>query len=365
MLSKLTIKNFRCFDQININFNSSLILIEGNNGSGKTSILEALHFLGYLKSFRTHIAKELINILSDNFFIKAVFTDNENNENNLQVGFSGKKRLVKINEKSIQSYKELMHFYRVITLTEDDLALIKEGPDLRRSFIDQHILLCDSTYLIILKKYRQILENRNALLNNGYCSDEEYALWTKQLLEQSLIIQDIRQKYLLDLNKAINSLFSTYFNDTFKIKFIYEIRESKSYDFLMKNHLKDNELRQRRSLFGAHLDDFSIIFSDKKSRIFASRGQQKLIVLLIKIAQIKQILEKELNGSLIFILDDFMTDFDIDKINKIMPMLFDLNIQLIFTTPLEENPLKSLILGKNAQILNLNEFDRLGKNINI
>lgn len=359
LLSKLNIINFRCFEQIELELNSQLILIEGENGSGKTSILEALHYLGYLKSFRTHITKELISMDSDGFFIKALFNDNNNENNDLQVGFSGKKRLVKINNKSVQSYKELMNYYRVITLTQDDLNLIREGPDVRRSFIDQHIMLGNPQFLSISRKYKQILDNRNALLRNGYCKYETYLLWTEQLWRQSVIIQNMRINALKNLEIEVNRLFYNYFARDINTNFIYEPKGTitESFDDFIKLNpdLYENEQRQSRSLIGAHLDDFGIVFLNKKSKIFASRGQQKLIILLIKVAQIIEL--KAGNsvsmGSIIFLLDDFMTDFDIKRIQLLMPLLFSLDTQLIFTCPTEEGPLKKLLLEKKALIIPL------------
>src|SRR5471030_434878 len=108
-LTTIQIKHFRCFAGTTIAFDSPIVLVEGNNGSGKTSLLEALHYLCYLRSFRTHTPRDLIQAGADGFFIKASFDQQINQQSfthNVQVGFSGKKRLVKMNEQSVSSYKE-------------------------------------------------------------------------------------------------------------------------------------------------------------------------------------------------------------------------------------------------------------------
>ncbi|HSW73657.1 MAG TPA: AAA family ATPase, partial [Candidatus Limnocylindria bacterium] len=133
-LTQLYLKNFRCFADKTITFESPLVLIEGNNGSGKTSLLEALHYLCYLRSFRTHSPRDLLFFGHETFFIKALCEQSgtvaQNHE--IQVGFSHKKRLVKIDQRAVSSYKELMDYYRIVTLTEDDVVLIQGGPDVRR-----------------------------------------------------------------------------------------------------------------------------------------------------------------------------------------------------------------------------------------
>ena len=106
-----------------------------------------------------------------------------------------------------------------------------------------------------------------------------------------------------------------------------------------------------RSLFGAHLDDILITFHDKRSKQYASRGQQKLIVLLIKIAQIKELLRQK--GPAVFLLDDFMTDFDEQRIRQLVTVLRGLDIQLIFTTPLSSHILHSELAAHGAQTIKL------------
>ena len=107
-----------------------------------------MHYLCYLRSFRTHLPQELVQFGQDNFFIKARLENgNAADGYDLQVGFSNKKRLVKVNNKSIASYKELLDYYRIVTITEDDLGLIKDGPEERRLFIDQAIMLADPEFL--------------------------------------------------------------------------------------------------------------------------------------------------------------------------------------------------------------------------
>src|SRR5437762_3724304 len=111
-ISRLEINNFRCFQTFNIECNTPLILIQGANGAGKTSLLEALYYACYLRSFRTAAPRELITHGADNFFVR-VSLDSASEQNEVQVGFSGARRLVKINQRPIISYKELLDFYRV------------------------------------------------------------------------------------------------------------------------------------------------------------------------------------------------------------------------------------------------------------
>jgi len=334
------------------------VLIVGNNGTGKTSVLEALHYVCYLRSFRTYSPKDLIQFDQDAFFIKLTFKNDAIDALNheLKVGFSSKKRLVKIDEKPIASYKELLDYYRVVTITEDDLELIKGGPDYRRTFIDQALFLIDQAYVELLKKYKSIVHNRNVLLQQKRVDKQSYELWSEQLFEVSACIARKRIAWIRALEKEVAQLLCRYVDPALSVQITYVSKKnacSMTYASFMHNNpeLYEQEQRFRRSLFGVHLDDIQIQFQGKKSRQFASRGQQKLVALLIKVAQIQDM--KNLRGATLFLLDDFMTDFDEEKIAQLIPLLSGLGCQLIFTCPSRGSTLEGVLSNHESRVVEL------------
>ena len=289
-ITRIELKNFRCFEKLVLDIKQPIVLFEGVNGNGKTSLLEALYYTCYLKSFRTHTPRDLIRFDSDSFFVKVdVHNDwhGQSFEHEIQVGFSQGKRIVKVDGSSVSSYKELMNHIRVVSLTEDDLALIKEGPIVRRTFLDQAILLMDPDYALLVKEFRQVVNNRNALLQHRNVDQHTYDILTQQLWNKSQGLQNARIKALGLLADRVSHVIATYFENRFLLNFSYRPKKKAHGDldvFMKKNlQLKHDEMRFCRSLFGAHLDDFTIHFQEKNSRSFASRGQQKLAVLLLKI----------------------------------------------------------------------------------
>lgn len=352
----LHIKQFRCFTDFVLSCNASTLIIIGDNGTGKTSILEALHYMCYLRSFRTYAPKELVQFDRDSFFIKLCVTDKEAVMNELQVGFSQKKRLVKINHTPVSSYKELIDCYRVVTVTEDDIELIKGSPEYRRTFIDQALFLVDETYIQLLKQYKHILENRNALLQHTYIDAEMYAVWTEQLFMVSQQIAHKRITWLAAIEKAVALLLQEYVDRDMTISIAYLSKlhaHAIPYDAFMAENklLYEQEKRFKRTLFGVHLDDILFQFQGKKSRMYASRGQQKLIVLLIKIAHIQSM--QSYKGSLLFLLDDFMTDFDDQRIMQLWTLLEQLDCQKIFTVPNKSSFVDHVLKTDKVQLLNL------------
>ncbi|BDC34525.1 hypothetical protein Noda2021_04830 [Candidatus Dependentiae bacterium Noda2021] len=184
-----------------------------------------------------------------------------------------------------------------------------------------------------MRRLKNIVEQRNSLLCGGRKDATEFNVWTEQLWRISEHIKQVRKETLTQLEEEIRQLAAHYFPDI-AIHFHYTSKSnSPSFEEFITEHnsLFAQEERLGRSLFGAHLDDFSITFQEKKSKAFASRGQQKLVVMLIKIAQMKWLGMRK--GPAIFLLDDFMTDFDRQKGVQLLKPLLDLSNQIVITAP--------------------------------
>jgi DNA replication and repair protein RecF len=338
-VSTISFKNFRCFPTLDLTILDSCVVVSGGNGTGKTTVLEGLHYLCYLRSFRTHTPRDLIRFNTNHFFIKAQYYQQRNSteQHSIQVGFEGAKRLVKIDNRTISSYKDLINQFRVITMTEDDVMLIKGGPDQRRIFIDHALIIKEPELLADMKTFKSILGNRNMLLKSGKTNSESYDIWTQQLLKVSVKVQRKRQELLYALSHVVNTFIQQYFETGLSITIHYKEKEA-----LLSDEFKKQEYRWGRSLFGAHLDDFFIQYEGKYSRSFASRGQQKLIIFLLKVAQIK-VLGGDAGGSCMFLIDDFLTDFDEKTIEKLVEVTLSLPGQKLFTLPAKNNFFESVL----------------------
>jgi DNA replication and repair protein RecF len=152
---------------------------------------------------------------------------------------------------------------------------------------------------------------------------DDFMVWTKQLEELSADIQMRRKKYLATLERAINELFEKHFPLYGTISFVYVEKRRSTFQ---------DEVRWGRSLFGIHLDDFSIVFREKQARRFASRGQQKLLVLLIKISLAQELEKRGQQATLL--LDDFLTDFDNERLKSCLSLISNLSCQTFVTCPL-------------------------------
>lgn len=347
IIQDVTIKNFRCFSEKKLRFDGRVVVIEGPNGSGKSSLLEALHYCCYLRSFRTHLHRDLVSLSDDYFFLDVGFFHHATNSyDRINVGFSpAEGKVVKFNERPIQSYKEIINHFRIVTLAADDLMLVNSSPEMRRDFLNYALTLHDTELITAYKNYKVLLDQRNKFLQLNYGGSvlsDELLTWTLELWKTGKIIQDARKTYLKSLEDVVNQLLSKYFqtNETAGLRVAFDYQSKYGIDFLdqesfvalYESKIAHTEKDFARTLFGPHLDDFVIFFHDKKARVFASRGQQKLLVLLIKIAQLTQL---SLSGEPgVLLLDDFMTDFDTDKVQRAVAALQDLTYQLFISCPI-------------------------------
>jgi DNA replication and repair protein RecF len=341
-VTKLVCTNFRAFDKKEINFSERIVFVEGNNGTGKTSLLEALYYACFLRSFRSSSPRQIVRFGQPAFHIALTLEDNAGQTNLIEIGFSAKKRIVKLNGKIVSSFKELIDCYRVVIMTEDDLSLIKGSPEQRRSFLDHGLLLVNADYPQMVRTYKKVLEQRNAFLHQGGDPKNAHGnVWTQKLWEQAQAIATVRIKLLERCQERVNKLVKDHFEAELHIacKYITTRYTASTHDYQEFVNASDGlfaqEQRFGRTQFGTHLDDIDIQFAHKKSRLYASRGQQKLVALLLKVALLQEVCEQR--GPTLLLLDDFVTDFDQKRQQQIANLIAQLDTQTIFTHPAQSS----------------------------
>lgn len=344
-------RQFRCFDERTLSTDGRVVIIEGKNGSGKSSILEALHYACYLRSFRTYNSRDLIQIGKDHFFAHVQFLNEQLNvTDDINIGYSpADGKIVKYNQKVIGSYKELLDHYKIVTLSAEDIELVHGSPTLRRDFLSYALLLENPVLVNQFKRYKQILEQRNSLIaqqrHGALLANKEFEIWSQKQWEAAAECREYFVAYLTALETTVNDLLQRYFYDESDkdlcVKFVYDAKNMISGDFdVFWSYYSDKHVQTEqtlgRSAFGIHLDDFTIMFYNKRARTYASRGQQKLLALLIKIAQLQQASARGEAG--VLLMDDFMTDFDPSRVAQSFSALKDLQFQLFLSTPISPEP---------------------------
>jgi DNA replication and repair protein RecF len=359
-LHELELQNFRCFDQKKLIFTKPVTFVVGINGIGKTSLLEAIHYLCYFKSFRSHLISDVIHAGSDSFFVKGIFDrtyDFEQESHTIQVGYSGQKKSIKLDQKAVTSYKQIMSFFQVITLTEDDIDLIKGYPAQRRAFIDQAVLIANHSAFDSYTTFRKVLAHRNSLLAHGRNVDlVELEIWSQSLWNSTIEIQKLRKQALSQVISSVNKLLEEYFEGIYEVNIVYEHKYAhpdQTYEEFFKKAyaLLDQERILKRSAYGAHLDDLHIQIRGKKAKVFASRGQQKLISLLCKLSLARLHGNKE--DAPILLIDDFISDFDKIRLNQLAFFFQKCPNQIIITAPFCDLELKEMFKNTDLELVSL------------
>ncbi len=355
-LESLHACKFRCFEELSLTFQQPVVLIEGCNGAGKTALLEAIYFACFLRSFRCHAARELVAFGNTYLHIQLALRDSDNIMHDLSIASVGARRTVKANGKVLRNHRELRAYATCVALTEDDMLLVKGGPEIRRNFIDHYIYVHEPDFAPQISAYDQVVAHRNALLRRGSPNPAVIDIWTRKLWVQACAIAQKRRRYLERINTAVSAVIQAHAIDA-SIQLQYQAKKElgQSFESFWAEHgaaLAASEERVGHTLFGAHVDDIYIAFNGHAARMFASRGQQKLIVLLLKVAQTRELVA--LYGSCLFLLDDFMLDFDEWRLDLLIALLEKLNCQLFFTSAMaQESVLRRKLDAFSPQLITL------------
>lgn len=338
IVTELVLKNVRIFKEKHIKFEVPITIIIGKNGTGKTSIVEALHVIGNARSFKTSHLKEMIKQGSEALFIKAVLKNNQQ----ITIGINTCEKIIKVDHRSMRSIQELQSIIKIITIAENDLKIVQDSPSHRRNWIDEMIVMLKPNTIDLFKKAKTILNQKNQLFNEK--TEFEKNSMLREILDTQFIevvkkIQFERKLILSEIKIYSNIFLKEYFEKDIKVDIAYlpriDLLQDEAIYTKKIKELRLQEDKYKRSLFGHHLDDFAMRMNNIDARAFCSRGEQKVLLLFLKLSIIKMLNENQYIP--ICILDDFITDLDKENIQKVLKILcFKIKTQMIITSPTSE-----------------------------
>lgn len=356
-IKNIDIYNFRNYEKANINFNDNINIFIGNNGEGKTNILESIYVLAITKSHRSYIDKNLITNTKNVMKICGII-ENNNKEKTLELIMNPKGKRVSIDKKINKRISDYISNLAVILFSPDDLEIVKGSPGVRRKYLNIEIGQIDNRYLYYLNEYNELLKNRNEYLkitNIDKINKNYIEIINNQLCEKAIIVYKYRFQYIKEINNYIDSISKKLRNCEIKLKYINNL-DSDNYNETLKDKLLEKlngnlkrEIFLGNTLYGPHKDDIEIYFNNKNVKDYGSQGQQRLSVLIMKFAELE--LYKDKKGEYpILLLDDIFSELDIEKKNAIVEYL-DKNIQVIITSTDLNDIDKKLI--ENAKIFKI------------
>ena len=326
--------NFRNFDNLNIKFLEKINIITGSNAVGKTNILEGVYFSAKGKSFKTVSQENLIKFNKDESFIRTDINSNGLEEKiEVKLSRNGQK-VIRINENKIDTIKQLRTFFDIVTFTPEDIKIIKETKSYRRNFIDEVISGILPGFNIALIKYNNILNQRNYLLKNQNREKyfkEQIIASTRQMAEEGAKILKVRSKYIRIIEEYAKTIHIRLTDENEKISILYNGQSEDFYSDMESNYKMlyekmlnslEKDLYRGFSSVGPHRDDIEILINNMDSRVFLSQGQQRTLILTLKLAQLKMFNEiKEIAP--VILLDDVFSELDENRTNYLLNEIKD------------------------------------------
>lgn len=333
-LHRLQLTNFRNINNSVIEFNSKINCIFGQNGNGKTNILEAIYFLAYKKSFRKNTGfPQLLDTDSEKpeIYINSTLTDEYDNNTAYSLKLTNEEHQYFQNSKAIKRKLKIP----AIFINPFDSFQYHQMSSFRRNLMDQYLGVVDEEYRSLMARYQKCLRQRNALFATRNPSvtpqlkalDEQYIRYIEQ-------ITFLRQKYIQDLNRHITEIYSDLFSEEHELKITLQSdfleKTSEEIQLLLKDAMP-NDFERGHSTKGIHRDDFLTLFDDFNAFEYCSLGQQKMSFLSLLFAYIDLFRYKK--GSYpVVLIDDVSGELDQERWNRLISFIEKRSFQVVITT---------------------------------
>ena len=331
----LTLANFRNYDSGRVALHPRVNVFCGLNGAGKTNMLDAVYYLCLGKSYFAQTDKLVIRQGAEFFRIEGILTEaNDTDKVSVKMKAGGRKE-IDISGKKAERLSDYIGRFLCVIITPDDIHLMLEGSEQRRSFLNNTLVQTDSAYLHNLMTYSALLKRRNSLLKS-FADNRSYdALLLESLtagmLAPAAYIHEARQAGVSKLVPLFEAAYAQISGKRERCGIHYESQLSHHALFdLMQMHL-DKDRVLARTTQGIHKDDLLFTMNGEPLRHFASQGQLKSFVLALKMAQYA-LLEKESGRKPIFLLDDIFDKLDQQRVTQLMRMLISRQFGQLFIT---------------------------------
>ncbi|WP_047245850.1 DNA replication/repair protein RecF [Maribacter thermophilus] len=334
-LKKLSLLNYKNFDSKNIEFDSKINCFVGDNGVGKTNILDAIYHLSFGKSYFNPVSSQNIKHGTDFFVIEGLFQKEEREEKIICSLKRGNKKVIKRNGKAYERFADHIGLLPLVIISPADRDLILEGSDVRRKFIDGVISQSDKDYLQSLMNYNKILSQRNALLKyfaaNHTFDKATLGVYNEQLHAYGSEIYNKRIQFLDIFIPIFKEQYKAITNNTEEVNLAYDSKllHNDLSSLLEENLAKDRALQY--TSVGIHKDDLSFSIKDYPIKKFGSQGQQKSFLIALKFAQF-HFMQELAKTSPILILDDIFDKLDENRVSHIISLVNQENFGQIFVS---------------------------------
>lgn len=351
-IKKLNLLNFRNYESLQLeNISESRVVLIGDNAQGKSNLVEAIYTLSFGIPYR---AKKETDLILWNQKEAGVYAELDTNLSTKELAIVLRKnspKVLKVDGVNVKRLSKFVGFLKVVLFSSEDLMLIKGSPSERRTFLDKLLVQVHPHYYHQLQVYNKLIQQRNHILKNMRESNSmDYlmlSIWDEQIVEISVDIYALR----LSLIKEISQIASDYhdkisnLNEKVSIKYVSSLnvidfdnfdkeKEKEKISAFLKENFRKEVLRSQ-SLYGPHRDDIDFYINDKEVKTFASQGQQRTLILSLKLSEILYI-KNNTGETPILLLDDVMAELDKTRQKKLLELVGSETQTFLTTTHLDD-----------------------------
>ncbi len=343
-ISQLSLTDFRNLRSTTLDFNSGFNFISGDNGSGKTSLLEAIYVLCQAHSFRTHQLKQCINHDKSGFLIFGRFDDHK-----AGLAKNDKKLEIHVDGQSIKRRSELVRMTPINIVNADSFVLLDGAPQKRRAFIDWCMFHVEPGYAEQWRLFQHALRQRNRLLK----SRQDIKLldyWDQHLIEPSLSLRTMRSDYCKKLQGIVEVELCEILSGI-SLELVYQ--QGWPDDLSLEDAIKSNRERDIRSGFtnaGIHRDDLRFMSQGRNASEILSRGQSKRLCLALLLAALK-VVSKSRQNRIILLIDDLNSELDSNAQNTVYQQLVEMDLQMFISNI--DSAIPEPIRGKEIKLFHV------------
>jgi DNA replication and repair protein RecF len=350
---RLRLRNFRNYEEADLEFDPKRNVIIGENAQGKTNLIEAVYLCAFARSFRTNVSSDMIMFGKDSFTVSVdAFSGDIEKNISITASRNGKK-IIKKDGKVLRRTSDLLNSLVVVVFSPEDLRIIKDSPEKRRSFIDREMCQLRPKYYSILRSYFEVLKQKNSVLRNHDFSSgviptaEENAMldvFDLQLAKYGSEIIKYRRDFVNILSENAAEIQRSISGGREELRVVYDesVTAEQIYDMISAS--RENDMRSGHSSLGPQRDDLSFFINDRNAKKFGSQGQQRTIALSLKLAEIK-IARSYLGENAVLLLDDVLSELDSERQRFLFSEIDDVQL-FITSTDVGEELLETMESGK-------------------
>ena len=309
-IKQLSLRDFRSYEQLDITLDNGINIFCGDNAQGKTNILEAIYLCATARSHRTHKEKEVIKWGKESAHV-TLDVQKKYVGDKIDFHLSQKSKSALINKMPIARLGELFGCLNIVMFSPEDLQLIKNSPKERRRFLDIELCQIDKLYYYSLRQYHKVLKQRNLALKD-YFKKKDYSMldiWDMQLEEYAKAVIQKRIEFVEELNSIAKQIHQDISGKKERLEIIYvpSVEPDEFSEKMLKYREKD--ILYQTTSIGPHRDDLKFLINDMDVKTYGSQGQQRTVVLSMKLAELK-IMKKYIGEEPVLLLDDVLSELD-------------------------------------------------------